>query len=153
GRGLEHGVAARLAEAVDVRPRTGDDARQAAHLFGCGVIDRAGDAAADEGPRTGRPQPMPHGESEVDDLHLPAVTGMTDQYIRRLDVAVQDALGVRGLQSLRDLEEDLAEVVAAQSAAARRVLERLALEVIHHEVRTRPPVRAAEAAILDADDA
>ena len=90
----------------------GDQGRRGANLGG----------AADARERT--------GQSEVHDLHRP-VGG--DEDVAGLEVAVEDALGVRVADRRRDLDAEPAHLLERQRAVAEPVQQRLPLDVLHDE--------------------
>ena len=77
------------------------------------VADRleAGDGAVAPAPPAFDP-----GEAEVEDLHLPA---RVHEDVRRLDVAVDDAAGVRRLERVRDLDRRSRARPRGRTAGAR----------------------------------
>ena len=75
------------------------------------------------------------GDAEVGDLR--AAVGV-DQDVLRLHVAVDEAVGVRALERAADLDRVGDRLGHRQPAeAADAVLERLALDVLEHDVRAR----------------
>ena len=68
------------------------------------------------------------GQSEVQDLHLPAL-GYED--IRRLDVAVENAFRVRGIQCVGNLDTGVEQGLGVQRPARDVVLEGLAIQELH----------------------
>ena len=118
------------AERVDVGARVG---LLAADLLGGGEVRRA-----DELPRAGDPAGGRRvlGQPEVGEVRvLLALLG--DQHVRRLDVAVDQAAAVGGVERRADLPDD-ADRALRRQAAARRVDERAqvgALDEAHREVQ------------------
>src|SRR5690349_8336780 len=70
-------------------------------------------------------------ESEVDHFH---VTALVHEYVRRLDVAVDDALLVCFAECFRDRRDDLDRAVEGQSFV-KQIAERLAFDILHHDER------------------
>ena len=70
-------------------------------------------------------------DAEVEHLRLPAAR---DEDVRRLDVAVHDALGVRGIERVGDLDRDVERAIEGQRPARDLFLERAAVEQLHHHV-------------------
>ena len=73
------------------------------------------------------------GQTEVENLRAVLVA---DEDVRRLDVAMDDALGVRGVQRVGELDGDLEQVRDLHRSAIDAVAEALALERLHHDVRS-----------------
>ena len=73
------------------------------------------------------------GESEVQHLGMAAI-GNED--IGRLDVAMNDALLVRRVQRFGNVERNPQGLVGVQRIAVEHLEERVALHVLHHDVRT-----------------
>ena len=67
-------------------------------------------------------------QSEVEDLGLPA---LGDEDVRRLDVAVDDPLGVGGVQGVGKLDSQLEQLLRLEGLSSDAVLERLALQELH----------------------
>ena len=75
-------------------------------------------------------------DAEVDDLHEVLVLALQEEQVLRLDVAVDDALRVRGGERRRGLRGDPQDALLGQLRLAREALgERLALEELHHDER------------------
>src|SRR5262245_14915667 len=95
-RGLKERIATRFPEAVVIRLRTHGDAGKTAELFRRRILDRAGDAVSQSGPRLRESSGLQHvllqGEAKVNQLRFPHVLVTADHDVRRLDVAVNDAL-------------------------------------------------------------
>jgi hypothetical protein len=71
-------------------------------------------------------------QTEVENLR-PVL--FTDEDIRRLDVAMDDALGVRGIECVRELDRDIQQVRDLQRSTVDAIAEALAPEGLHHDVR------------------
>ena len=78
------------------------------------------------GPRRGRHL----GQPEVEDL---GVAPGRHEDVGRLDVAVHDALHVRGIEGVRQLRPEVEDALGAQGAPADARPQRLALEQLHHQ--------------------
>ena len=76
------------------------------------------------------------GQAEVE--HLDGAVG-PDLDVGRLEIAMNDALLVRGFERLGDLPRDRERLVERERPARDAVGERLALDQLHHE-RVRPPL-------------
>jgi len=75
------------------------------------------------------------GDAEVDDLRDRPAIDLDDEDVRRLQVAMHDALLMRVLNAVADAEEEL-EALLDRIRAAVAVLDHLfAVEQLHHEVR------------------
>ena len=127
------------AQAVDVR---GGRGRLAARLLRAEVVDRPerrpgqGHLRLGDGP----------GDPEVGDLDL-AVLG--DEHVAGLDVAMDDAAGVRGRESASDAGPDARDLARRQRpAAAQDRREVLAVDQLHDDERA---VRVL-AVVVDGDD-
>jgi len=70
------------------------------------------------------------GDAEVEHLRL-AAPG--DEDVRRLDVAVDDAAGVRGVETVGDLDAEIEHAVERQRSARDLLLQRVAVEQLHHD--------------------
>ena len=68
------------------------------------------------------------GEAKIEDLGLAA---LGDEDVRRLDVAVDDALGVSGIERVSDLGGRIFEQFVCAEAGRRAVLEGLTFEQLH----------------------
>ncbi len=92
------------------------------------------------------------GDAEVEQLDdALAVAGLREEEVRRLDVAVDDALVVRALQADAGLRRDAEREVGRERAEALdQLMEILALEVLHHQEGQAPLLVAPRA--VDADD-
>ncbi len=73
-----------------------------------------------------------HGESEIENLHA-AVGG--DEQVARLEIAVDDALGVGRCKAGRDLTRVVDRPSEWERAVAQLVAKRLALEQLRHDER------------------
>ena len=71
-------------------------------------------------------------QAEVEDLHAALVA---DEDVSRLDVAVDDPLGVRRVQSISQLDGEIEHVGHRDWRALDAVAQRLALERFHHDER------------------
>ena len=58
-----------------------------------------------------------------------------DKYIRRLDVAMHDPFRVRRIQSVRHFDPDLEQPIHFHRLARDQVLQRRAVEILHHDER------------------
>ena len=70
-------------------------------------------------------------QAEVEHLHLAAAR---EEDVGRLDVAMQDAFGVRGVERVGDLRGDVEQVPQIERPPDSCAIERLALEQLHREV-------------------
>ena len=68
-------------------------------------------------------------QPEIKDLRL---TPVGDKDVRRLDVAVKNALRMRGVQRARDLRGPLQQIVHLERTAAQPMAQRVALQRFHH---------------------
>ena len=69
------------------------------------------------------------GDAEVEHLDRAAAS---DEEIGRLDVAMDDALGMRGLERVGHLGAELQHFVHGERTAGDAILQRLAIEQLHH---------------------
>jgi hypothetical protein len=123
-------------EREDVGPRVGLGALE---LLGRHVLERAQDRPrGGERPRLGRQRGRVRecggpgsgaGEAEVEELR----PGLREHHVAGLEVAVHDALLVRGGEGLRDLRPELHHLVERQRALLQAIREDLALEQLHHQ--------------------
>jgi hypothetical protein len=77
------------------------------------------------------------GDSEVDDLDevgLAVVRG--DEHVGRLQISMDDPLVVDGLQTVRDLCGEAAGALDGEATALDDAIERVALQVFHHQIRS-----------------
>ena len=72
------------------------------------------------------------GQAEVEHL---GVTAFGEKDVCGLDIAMSDALGVRFLQGVGNLDRVLERLVERDGAGLQPIRERLALQVLHDEVR------------------
>ena len=72
------------------------------------------------------------GQSEIEDLGVPA---LGDENVRRLDVAMNDAFGVRGVERIGDLDAESRTDVDLQRTCRDAVLQRHAIEKLHGDER------------------
>ena len=126
--------------------------RLAAHLFRCHVAGRAQDRAGVRRGRDVRPgfiplvgKPRDPGQAEVEDFH-PAV-GRQEEVLR-LDVAVDDALGVGGGEPFRDRRADGDRLPPRQRPPGQTLAERLAFQQFHDGIGDG----ALGAVVVDAQD-
>src|SRR6266851_5063362 len=70
------------------------------------------------------------GETEVEDLGLAA---RVDEDVRRLDVTVNDSLGMRRLERIRELNADIEQARDVERAAADAFGERLPFQQLHRD--------------------
>ena len=68
------------------------------------------------------------GQSEVQNLGLPTCS---DEDIRRLDVAVDDALGMRSIQSVGDLDREIERGSQLKRASTDAVFQRHPFQILH----------------------
>jgi hypothetical protein len=122
------------AEGVDVGARVD---RLAADLLGRHRLRRAEQGGVgDGGVLAGR---RPLGDAEVDQGVAGRLAALPHHHVGRLDVAVDDAAGVRRRQRRADLLGDLEDLADRQAAAAGQLdAQVLTLEPLHHAVG--PPV-------------
>src|SRR5215471_11703692 len=64
------------------------------------------------------------------------LTARSDKDVSRLDIAVNDSLGVRGLQGAGDLDPDVQRIVKAHRTAVDALLEGLTFQILHDDERT-----------------
>src|SRR5712691_1680095 len=76
------------------------------------------------------------GKTEIENFDM-AATG--DKNVRRFDVAVDDALAVRRVESLRNLDAHAKQFVGPERAALNAMLERLTFEELHYDEKL--PIR------------
>ena len=120
-----------------------------ADLLGSHVTRRADDqaqrrepAAQGRGARRLIGQRGATGNAEVEHLHP---SGAGDHHVARLDVAVHDALGMRGGQRVGDLGGVAQRLSQRQPVGGNRAVERHAVDVLHHD-------EGSVALLLDAVD-
>src|ERR1700690_1424824 len=68
------------------------------------------------------------GQAEVENLGVPA---FGDKNVRRLDVAMPNAFGVRRFEGIRNLNPDAEENLALNRLSADAMFEREAVEILH----------------------
>src|SRR5689334_5254664 len=71
-------------------------------------------------------------ETKVENLRAVLVA---DENVRRLDVAVDDALRMRRVERIGQLDGDVEQVLDFQRSAVDAIAEALAPERLHHDVR------------------
>ena len=71
------------------------------------------------------------GQAEVENLR----SALGEEDVRGLDVAVEDALGVGGVEGINECERDVDDGRDIQRSARQPLLERLALEQLHRDER------------------
>ena len=76
------------------------------------------------------------------------MTARSDEDVRGLDVAVDDAGGMRGVQRVGNLDPDVEQRIQAERAGGKPILQRRALQVLHDDERT--PVLLAD--VMDGAD-
>ncbi len=72
------------------------------------------------------------GQPEIQNLRVPAAG---DEQIRRLDVAVDDAGGVRRFERVGDLDRERQQLIDLERAPGDAMLQRHPLEELHDEER------------------
>ena len=116
------------AERVDVRALV---ERVARDLLGGDVLERADDLA---GGGDSRERARALGQPEVAEVAVLATAGLRDEDVRGLDVAVDEALLVRGVERLGDLGEELDRALRLERTVLRDELGEVgALDVAHGE--------------------
>jgi hypothetical protein len=70
-------------------------------------------------------------QAEVEHLHL---APPRDEDVGRLDVTMQDAFGVRGVERIGDLRGDLEHLAQIHRPPRQTAIERLAIEQLHREI-------------------
>src|SRR5205823_8498626 len=68
------------------------------------------------------------GETEIENLYL---TALSDEDVGRLDVTMNDALGMRGFESLGELNADIEQTIKWQRRTEQLVIKALAFEQFH----------------------
>jgi hypothetical protein len=115
--------------------------RVAFELFRRHVLQRAGDRAfpgnlrrthcrLGVGRRIGEERPRRFGQSEVEQLHA----RLRDHHVRRLEIAMDDAVAVRGVQRVGNLDGVAQRLRHRHGASGQPRRQRLAVEQLHHEV-------------------
>ena len=90
------------------------------------------------------------GDAEVHDLDEVELLALQEEQVLGLDVAMHDALGMRGAQRGRGLRGDAQRALLGQLVLAREALgERFAIEVLHHHERAAV---IGVADVVDVDD-
>jgi len=79
-----------------------------------------------------RPRSARLGEPEIQDLRI---APRRDEDVRRLDVAVDEAVGVRRVECVGDLRRPGDELVRRDRSAVDPLLERRSFEELHHDER------------------
>jgi hypothetical protein len=69
-------------------------------------------------------------DAEIQDLGLPA---LRDEDVRRLDVAMHDAFGVRGFESIGDLNGEVEDKIQRKRLTSNALFQGRALKQLHHE--------------------
>ena len=94
------------------------------------IVELAGKAGADDGPVIvfGRAR-----DAEIDDLRETEVAA-GDQHVVRREIAVNDAMPVRGIQSARQALLQIAYGVKRQRALLEQVGKRFAIDELHREI-------------------
>jgi hypothetical protein len=124
------------AQGIDVCPRIEAFAGQP-RLFGTHVFGRADELAGAGAQRVVELCAVERlGHAEVDDLGHRLAVRLGHQDVRRLEVAVDDRLLVRVLDTLADMDEQFEPPAQAHLLLVAVDVERHALDVLHHEVRT-----------------
>src|ERR1700733_15603254 len=72
------------------------------------------------------------GQTEIENFRLAA---LDKKNVRGFDIAMDDALGVRGVETARDLDADLKQLGDINRLAGDAVLERLTLQQLHGNER------------------
>ncbi len=98
-----------------------DVARRAHQVAGAGLVLAAA---------VGRQQ---LGDAEVEQLDLVVVAGPVQEHVLRLEVAVDDALVVRGRQRLAHAVDDAPDLGQGQRRARRTLAQVLAAQHLHHQ--------------------
>ena len=101
---------------VSHRTQRGTGTGQVFHVLGTGHLARSGDACNDL------------GKTEIKDL---GVAALGDKNIRRLDVAMNDALCMRGVERIGDFDGQCENLVYFQRTAGDAMLQRHAIEKFH----------------------
>ena len=121
------------AERVDVG---GGGDRAAGDLLGRGVLRRQRDAALARQQRHRLVVAEQLGDAEVEQLDL-AVAG--DQHVRRLEVAVDDQVGVGVRDRRLDVQEQADAILDAEPLVVAEAIDVLAVDVLEHQVRLAGP--------------
>ena len=80
------------------------------------------------------------GQAEVDDHRLAPLARRLDHDVGRLQVAVDDPLGVRLLHGQGELAHQRRGLARRQALVADRLRQRLALDVGHRQVEPSPSI-------------
>src|SRR5206468_3189888 len=72
------------------------------------------------------------GETEIENLYL---TALSDEDVGRLDVTMNDALGMRGFERLGELNADIEQAIKRQGRTKQLVIKALAFEQFHRDER------------------
>ncbi len=113
----------------------------AANLFRRHVV-----GGTEDGARLGVRSVLPAGDAEVHDLRLTAVA---DEDVRRLDVAMDDAVLVRVREPAAGLGDDVELLPEGQRIAPNAILEILPLQILHRDEGSSLLVVAE---VVDGDD-
>src|SRR5712692_7033515 len=70
------------------------------------------------------------GQPEIEDL---GVTALGDEDVRRLDIPVDNSLGMRGIQRIGNLDSQVEHLIDLEWPPGDEVLERLPLEQLHDD--------------------
>jgi hypothetical protein len=70
------------------------------------------------------------GDAEVEQLRL---TSLRDEHVRGLDIAMNDALAVRGIEGVRELAAGIQDLFERKRAVLNAPAQRLALEELHRD--------------------
>jgi len=72
------------------------------------------------------------GQAEIEHLRLPA---LRDENVRRFDVAMNDALGVRGVDGVRDLNPEVENLFDRDRVTVQVLAQRFAVDELHRDER------------------
>ena len=109
----------------------------------------------DGGERLKRTRPMrglPLRHAKVEQLG----TGLSQHHVGGLQVAVNDAVPMRMIERLGNLDRMAQDLVSGQGAASETVRDRFALQQLHHEVvaavRSTNVIQRADVRVIQAGD-
>jgi hypothetical protein len=132
GRVARHRLVKDAAEGIEIGPAVD---RLPLELFGRHVMDRAHERIEMvHRLRLGRIEIF--GQPKIEDLHLERIAfrDMSDHEIARLEIAVDEAEGVRGENALEALLGEAAKILELKRTAVENRFHRFALDQLHHDI-------------------